>query len=503
MRSLGVLLAVAAAVAVTADADAQEVGPRAQRSALLDQSLESLFALDLAPGMAVVAVIGDQVAYLRGFGFRDREAQLPVTAETMFYIASTTKSFTAFVAALLDHRAQLDLDAPLSSYLPALQMKPPLSATTIMLRDLLTMTHGIRDGGPIVFRAAYTGDHSPALLLDLLGQYEPSPTGRAFVYGNLGYNIAGFALDARFPIGWKALVEREVFDPLGMVDTHADLTGVDRDRLAMPYAAEATGYRRLPYDKTAATMHAAGGHVSTARDLARWVEAHLNGGQVDGREVLPPEVVAATHRKHTDQDRTFAAFQRFGWGLGWDLGTYDGDTLIHRFGSYPGFRSHVSFMPSRGVGVVVLVNEAGLGSVLADAAATTIYDALLQKPNLRARHQTSVAATGALAMRGREGIGADRARRAARPQDTAHPLAAYEGTYRNAAWGCMSWRVERDTLRAQIGVAVSAAEVYDGAKDQFRVELAGGGQVVTFRFQGPAAVGLTSNDQEFTRAPCR
>jgi CubicO group peptidase (beta-lactamase class C family) len=98
----------------------------------------------------------------------------------------------------------------------------------------------------------------------------------------------------------------------------------------------------------------------------------------------------------------FAAFHRHGWGVGWDLGTYDGDTLVHRFGGFPGFRSHVSFMPDRHVGVIVLTNAGGAGSTLADAVATTIYDILLGKPEIERRLDSIVAETRSSANRLRE-----------------------------------------------------------------------------------------------------
>jgi CubicO group peptidase (beta-lactamase class C family) len=475
----------------------------AGETAPLDAAVEPLFALDMSPGMSVAAVRGSEIVYQRGFGFRDLEARRPVAPDTIFYIASTTKSFTAFAMALLHHQRRLDLDAPLSLYLPSLRLKPPLSADQITLRNLLTHTHGIAGGGPVGFRTAFSGDYDRMLLLKLLETYEPSPQGRSFVYGNLGYNIASLALDARFKTGWKNLIVREVLAPLGMKDTTASISKADRSRLAQPYAANGKGYDRLRYSKTDTTMHAAGGHVSTARDLARWIQVHLNGGRVGGRQRFPAQVVAEARRQQATQDRTVRGIHRYGWGLGWDLGTYEGDTLVHRPGSYPGFYSHVSFMPERGVGVVVLTNEDTTGAALADVAAMAIYDTLLAKPNLEARRSELVERTRQLAATGRQRIAEDRAKRQARPQRLNHPLGAFAGTYFNAALGCLKWKVEGERLRAKIGAAESLAEVYDSEKNQLRVELAGGGEVVAFSFQDGKAVSLTYAEQVFLRQDCR
>ncbi len=461
----------------------------------LDSFIEKAFALDLTPGMAVAAIQGSDVIYARGFGYADLQSRRPVSPETMFYIASTTKSFTAFAAAILDDRGELDLDNTVGSYLPNLRLQSPLSADDITMRDLLTHTHGIEGGGPVVFRTAYTGMHTHEQLVELLSAYGPASGGRSFNYGNIGYNIASFAMDASLGISWKELLQREVFKPLGMNSTSAYLSKIDPHRLAMPYVAEEKGYRRLHYAKSDANMHAAGGHVSTVLDLAKWLQAHINSGRIAGKQVFPEKVVAETHRKQADQDRNFANFHRYGWGLGWDLGTYEGDTLIHRFGSFSGFRSHVSFMPKQQIGVVVLVNEGRLGSFLADMVACSIYDRLLEKPGLDEKlEQFQMHAA-----RGRERIGQDKARRAARPQKLPHPLATYAGIYENDEFGRMEWHIVDGKFEVKMGLLRSPVEVYNGEQNQLRVALTGRGEVVGFSIQGDLAESLTYADRKFVR----
>src|SRR5687768_9899595 len=105
----------------------------------MDSVVNSYFGEGLAPGMGVAVVKGDEIIYSQGFGFADVEAQREITAETVFYIASTTKSFTALAAAVLAEKGQLNLDAMLSTYLPDAKFTPPLSADSINLRQLLTM----------------------------------------------------------------------------------------------------------------------------------------------------------------------------------------------------------------------------------------------------------------------------------------------------------------------------------------------------------------------------
>jgi CubicO group peptidase (beta-lactamase class C family) len=467
----------------------------------LDAFVARALPTNVTPGLAVAVVRGTDVLYAKGFGFADQERGRRVTADTQFYIASTTKSFTALVATLLASRGVIDLDAPLSRALPRAKLHPQLLADQITLRDLLTHTHGIMPGGPVDVRTAFTGDFTNEQLLDLVAFHAPASTGRAFAYSNLGYNIFSLALDDKFKEGWKQVLQREVFDPLGMRSTTAWISKTDPNRLAQPYELRPNGPQRVDYVKRDENMQAAGGHVSTANDLARYLMAHLNGGRIGGRQALPEAAVRATHRQQVEQKRTFGSFQRFGWGLGWDLATYDGDTIMQRFGGFQGFHSHVSFMPERNIGVVVLANGGGASGLVADVVATYAYDRVLAKPGLTARTEERWNAFADELARGRGAIAKDLATRQARPQTPPLGWDAYVGTYENPALGRMVWTLENGRLQVRMGVARSDVEVYNGAQYQLRVELTGGGSVVTFDVPagGRRPTGFRFFDQAFVR----
>lgn len=475
----------------------QDRGPAAAR---LGPAIDSIFALNMTPGMAVAVVRGDELVYAGYRGVADVDTQRPVDAGTRFYIASSTKALTAFAAALLDQRGALDLDDPLSKTLPDVALHEGLSPDSITLRDLLTHTHGIGGFGPVVFRTAFTGDFTPEQIRALLAIHRPDKNGRAFTYGNIGYNVGGWVLEVETGRDWKTVVRETVLEPAGMTRTTAHRSTLDDSDLAMPHEPTLEGFQRIYFSKGDANMHAAGGHLATAEDLARWLSLHLSGGRLDGRQVYSEAVVAETHRLQATQDRDFGPIHRFGWGLGWDLGTWKGDTLIHRFGSYSGFRSHMSFMPAADLGVVVLVNDGDLGSYLADMVAFLAYD-LLRDTHDDAAFSASLAAYRERAAGAREQLAAERAERAARPQTLPHPLDAYTGAFANEMLGTMVFRRSGDGLTVAMGLQQSAVEVYDGEKNQLRVELTGGGGVVTFQFDpgGDRASGLTFGGFPFER----
>ena len=153
---------------------------KAQTDKILEKELDIYIIqlmkkLPVTPGLAVAVVRGDKVIFVKGFGFRNLKDKLPVTLQTGFYIASTTKSFTGTAAKLLAEEGKLDLDAPIKKYFPDLVLKAPLSTDQISVRDLLTHRSGISNEA-INLRTAYTGQYDSEILLKLLADYsKPIP----------------------------------------------------------------------------------------------------------------------------------------------------------------------------------------------------------------------------------------------------------------------------------------------------------------------------------------
>ncbi len=436
----------------------------------------------LTPGMAVSVTVGDWVDYAEGFGVADVESGRRVTANTPFYIASSTKSLTATAAAIAAYRGKLDFDAPMVRYLPNAQLPKGVPREQITVHDLAALTHGLSGSGPVVFRTAYTGVFTRAQLLELLRYHGSTGKHGTFDYNNLGYNLLGMVLESIYHESWKDVVQQLVLDPVAMTSTTAYLSRIPPDRIAMPHEATPDGWARLPLGKDDANMHAAGGHFASARDLARYLAVHITDGMVEGQRVLPAEPLRLTHRMQVAQDREFGPYHRYGWAYGWDLGTYEGDTLIHRFGDFSGYRSHMSFMPAHHIGVIVLVNGDGPASPAADLVATYAYDRLLGKPDLEARYEARLDSMVARLPAYRSRLAQELARRRARLAPLPHPLDAYAGVYEDSQLGRMKWRVVAGGLEMRLGVVRSRAEVYDAGKNQLRVEVGGSGQVVGFEF---------------------
>jgi Domain of unknown function (DUF3471) len=154
--------------------------------------------------------------------------------------------------------------------------------------------------------------------------------------------------------------------------------------------------------------------------------------------------------------------------------------MLQRFGGYEGFDSHLSFLPQRGVGVVVLANGGGSSSFITTLVATSIYNRILNKENWRAEEAQRKAITDpAAGVRAR--LAKDIAKRRARPQTTALPLEAYAGSYESQVLGRMECSAEDGRLIVRIGLMRGEAEVYNGTLNEWRVAFGGRGSVVAFQ----------------------
>jgi CubicO group peptidase (beta-lactamase class C family) len=470
----------------------------------LDPFVRGLVDEGYLPGIAIAVVTRDGPAYLRGFGVRDVRTREPVTPQTGFYIASSTKSFTGTLAALLHQRGVISLDAPLSRYLPELRMNAPLSADSVTLRSLLTHTSGLRNE-PVVFRTAFSGVHDDATLIRLLGQSTPIP--RAYSYDNLGYVVAALAMERATGRDWQDLLRDEVFRPLGMMHTTARVSEAKAAGwpLASPHLTGSDSTIRIALEKQDNTMHPAGGMFTTAEDLVRWVQAQLNGGRMDGRQVLPEAVIREAHTPTAMHTDTFYRYVRTGYGLGWQSADYEGERMIHHFGGFQGWQAHISFLPERGIGVVVLINDSSpINGPAGDIIATYAYDLLLGRPGVNARYAAERERLARNAAEARQRIRADYERRMARPPTPEERKPFFVGTYENEMLGTVDVRLrDNRELWATLGNLSARLDPFT-RPDALRVEfLPGSGQVVQFFFRDERtpADSANINGMVFRRRP--
>ena len=328
-------------------------------------------SLGIKTGLTISVVRGDSILFENAYGYSDIEKKVPATVNTPFYIASSTKSFTAELTKILSDEGALNIDDPISEYLPGLELPPPLNIQTISLRDLLTHRSGI-ESIPIVLRTAYTGQFTNKKLLELFSKCRF--TGKKYRYTNTDYVLASIIIDSVTGKSWKDLLKEKIFDPLGMKNTSTYVSHYVKSDLPASYTTTAGRAIGVRLEKTDATMHAAGGIYSTADDLAKWLLFNINNGRFNGKQIVSAESMKEIHSAQEDFHQTFFKYKRFAYGLGWIRSDYGGRLLIHHFGSYVGTRAHISFMPEEKMGVALLINDDGDAFYTPDLVADYVYN---------------------------------------------------------------------------------------------------------------------------------
>jgi CubicO group peptidase (beta-lactamase class C family) len=330
------------------------------------------------PAIAYGIVAGGSLAHAGGVG----ESWLggpPPGADTVFRIASMTKSFTASAVLALRDSGGLRLDDPVTDFVPELRGQPRATADSpaISLRHLLTMTAGFPTDDPWGDRQQGTPlpDFAAILARGVRPAWAP---GTRFEYSNLGYAVLGRVIAAVAQADYADFVRDQILGPLAMTRTGFEAAEFDPAGLARGYARGPGGWTELTPDRYGA-FAPMGGVFSCVRDLARWVDgfaaAFPPGGQ-RGSDAHP--LAPATRREMQQPAVTLpeahprfpgnpAAGSQYGYGLGlFTEETSAWGRLVYHSGGYPGFGSHMRWHPETGLGVVVLANSTYAGaSVLA------------------------------------------------------------------------------------------------------------------------------------------
>ncbi|HXI26174.1 MAG TPA: serine hydrolase domain-containing protein [Pyrinomonadaceae bacterium] len=441
------------------------------------------------PGIAIVVIKDDRPIFVRAYGMADKEAGIKADADTLYYIASSTKSFTALTAAMLNQEGKIKLSDPVTKYTPDVHFKNDIP-DKITIRDLLTHTSGLRNV-PLMNRLAFTGQIDQSEIDHVFAEgttFNESAFGK-YNYTNLGYNIYGLALHYQLNKKWQDLLQERIFTPAGLEHTTAYVSKAraKKYKIAAPYvvdtdAANAGKMVRSRLEKTDENMQSAGGIFTSISDLGRWLNLNMNGGKLGGKQVVPAELIRNVQTGYTKSTRNEPPFSGDGeYGLGWQIGTYRNEKVIYHHGGYPGYHSHVSFMPEKKIAVGVLVNNDTLGGRLADMLAAYSYDWWLRPENFEVDYAKQLQETLTAYESRKQGVAAEAAERAKREWRLTKPFTDYAGWYRNDLAGTIEIVAKEKALAVNMGNVNTVATPYT-QPDTIRVVMlpGGNGEVIGF-----------------------
>jgi CubicO group peptidase (beta-lactamase class C family) len=442
-----VVLAFALSIPVHAQDKSAEVAQKLQG---LDAFMERTLKDWNAPGIGVGIVVNDKLVFAKGYGYRDYEKKLPITANTLFPIASNTKLFTAMAAGFLVEEGKLTWDRPIRESVPTIEFYDDALNNTVTLRDMLAHRTGITRHDSIWYKSDYTTKE----LFQRLKYLEPKePPRQLFLYNNMMFAAVGYSIELKSGKTWAEYVREKILKPLEMNHTVYSIADMLKQTdYGVPFTEKRDSMElyKIPYYEDTEGLAAAGAIISNIEDMSHWLIALMNNGTYAGKEVLPPRVLQATLEPAIALPNT--AGKTRGWwevlnpayGMARQTASYRGHLITFHGGDLPGFHSQISFMPNEHIGVIVFV-IGNHTAPLYNAISYNVYERLLgmdQTPwtdrLLDIRLKNKKAGTEA---RSKAGFG--------RVPDTkpSHPLADYVGEYEHPAYGILKIELKDNQLQ--------------------------------------------------------
>ncbi|MBS7699076.1 serine hydrolase [Chelatococcus sp. YT9] len=329
----------------------------------LDELAGAILTKTGIPGLSVAVVHRGKTIYAKGFGLRKVGESAPVDADTVFQIASLSKSVGATVVARLVAQGVIAWDTPVVKHLPWFALADPWVSTHVTIGDLYAHRSGLPD---------HAGDNLEDLDFDQRAVLErlrflPLHAFRSdYAYTNFGLTAAAVSAAAAAGSDWADLSTKLLYKPLGMAATssrYADFAA--SSNRAVGHVKTSKGYEPL-YVRQPDAQTPAGGVSSSVKDMARWMALILQNGRFEGRQLIEasallpaisPQVVSA----HPASSAARAGFYGFGFGTGIQA---SGRTTLSHSGAFSlGAATNYVMIPSLDIGIVVLSNAAPIGAV--------------------------------------------------------------------------------------------------------------------------------------------
>jgi CubicO group peptidase (beta-lactamase class C family) len=331
------------------------------------------------PGLAIAVVFQDKTVYAKGFGVRDTITKVPVDADTVFQLASVSKSIGSTLVAELVGEGKITWDSKLSALDPAFEMFDPWVTREITIRDMYAHRSGLpAHAGDLL---EDLGSMRAEILYRLRYQHPDSSFRSHYAYTNFGITEGSIAAARAYGLEWEAAANEKLFKPLGMTSAssrYADFFAQSNKALGH-VLVDGKWVQKFKRDPDAQSP--AGGVSSSVNDVAKWIRLQLANGKFDGKQIVDEKALAETH--HPQMLTGFSPFTGLPsfYGLGWNV-SYDdqGRLRLNHSGAFAlGAATYVNLVPAEQLGIVVLTNAYPIG--IAEALGTTFVDtALYGKP---------------------------------------------------------------------------------------------------------------------------
>lgn len=329
----------------TATTSAQTMPPT-ELVSKVDAFVTERMALGKLPGLSLVVVKDGRVLYSKGYGFANIEEKIFMTDSTPMAVASNAKGMTALAIMQLVEQGKVDLDAPVTTYLPWFKVDDSLS-NTMTVRQLLTHTAGLPTS------AIYDGNRDPDALeqrvRDLAKVKLNRVPGTGYEYANDGYAVAGLIVQTVSGMPFEDYMTQHIFAPLAMQDSTFDPARAQQHGLAQGYLKQRAVLSPVPLTLSRGQAPA-GLLLSSAKDIANYFIMLLGGEQFDTNPIVARNSIEELWKPQVQIDAGVH------YGLGWEVISVDGLEIINHTGNLTASSSDFILVPSQHLGVGVMAN---------------------------------------------------------------------------------------------------------------------------------------------------
>ncbi|MCF8304370.1 MAG: serine hydrolase [Bacteroidales bacterium] len=333
------------------------------------------------PGMAVAIVKDDSVILANGYGYKNIETKEPVDENTVFPIASITKSFTSAAIATLVDEGKLNWNDKVRDYLPWFELYSPYVSENMTITDLLCHRSGLKTfSGDLLW---YGTDYTREEIIRRAKYLEPAYGFRAhYGYSNIMFMAAGEVIEAVTGKSYEDYIAEEFLEPLSMNRTVPSISQMKKmDNTATAHTDKEGEVITIPFLNWD-NVGAAGLLNSSVQDMTQWIKLQLNRGTLSGKEYFSKEANHEMWRAHMVQEVNAGSKNLWptthfkAYGLGWGMNDYYGKKVVGHGGGYDGIISYLGMVPGEKLGFIILTNA---NSLLYYAMRYTILDAFLSE----------------------------------------------------------------------------------------------------------------------------
>jgi beta-lactamase class C len=332
-----------------------------------------------SPGAALTIVEKNSIVFTKTYGVKEAGTQDSINDHTVFRLASVSKGFASFLAALMVEDKKISWDDPVKKYFPELSLKDSLTTEQLTIRHLLNHTSGLV---PHAYDDRIEdGVSFEEIIPELKNVDICCPVGEVYGYQNVVYSLISPVIKKASGYSFEQLMQKRVFQALSMNDAsigYEDL--LSSENYAKPHLYGGNRWHTVEIDENYYKLNPAAGINASICDMSIWLLTLLNGypeviSHDQLNELFKPSVQTALKWSYT---RYWDSLDGKYYGLGWRIYEYNNKRIIYHGGYVKGFRSEIAFCPEEGIGMALLMNST---SKLANHSVPAFFRMYFNKKN--------------------------------------------------------------------------------------------------------------------------